>query len=83
MAINIKDPETDRLARQLAALTGEKMTGAIKTALMERLARERQKRECQAVEDRVNALIEDLNAGKVGETRDHTASLYDKKGLPA
>src|SRR5262245_54815100 len=31
MALNIKDPETERLAGEIAALTGESKTGAIRT----------------------------------------------------
>lgn len=45
MAIRLKDPETDRLAREVAALTGETLTEAIRAALAERLARE-QRRGC-------------------------------------
>ena len=40
MAISIKDPETDRLARALAAATGESLTEAIRRALQNRLERE-------------------------------------------
>lgn len=40
MALNIKDPQTDRLARQLADLTGENITDAVKAALRDRLERE-------------------------------------------
>ena len=43
MAISIKDPETDRLARALATATGESLTEAIRRALEERLAREGQR----------------------------------------
>jgi antitoxin VapB len=39
MALNIKDPETERLAAEVAALTGESKTGAIRTALRERRQR--------------------------------------------
>lgn len=39
MALNIKDPEAERLAREVAAMTGESKTGAIRTALRERKAR--------------------------------------------
>lgn len=39
MPLNIKDPETERLAREVAQLTGESKTGAIRTALRERRAR--------------------------------------------
>ena len=44
MSLNIKNEETCRLARELADLTGESMTGAITVALEERLERERHER---------------------------------------
>jgi antitoxin VapB len=44
MALSLKDRETDRLAREVASLTGESLTVAIRTALAERLARERFRR---------------------------------------
>ena len=53
MAISIKDPETDRLARALAAATGESLTEAIRQAVHERLDREtRRTRRDLAVEVR-------------------------------
>lgn len=39
MALNIKDPETERLTAEVAALTGETKTSAIRTALAERRER--------------------------------------------
>ena len=39
MALNIKDPETERLATEVAALTGESKTRAIRVALQERKQR--------------------------------------------
>lgn len=39
MALSIKDPETERLARQLAQLTGENITTATRRAIEERLRR--------------------------------------------
>ncbi len=39
MAVLIKDPEADRLVRELAARTGETITEAVKKAAEERLAR--------------------------------------------
>jgi antitoxin VapB len=39
MALSIKDPETERLARNLARLTGETITAATKRAIEERLRR--------------------------------------------
>jgi antitoxin VapB len=39
VALNINDPETEQLAREVAQLTGESKTGAIRTALQERKQR--------------------------------------------
>jgi antitoxin VapB len=39
MALNIKDPETERLAAEVAAMTGESKTRAIRKALEERKER--------------------------------------------
>ena len=44
MALNFKDDETDRLAREVARLTGESLTVAVRRALAERLDRERLRR---------------------------------------
>jgi antitoxin VapB len=85
MALSIRDPETDRLARELAALTGESMTEAIRTALAERLARTRSARE-----DAVRRLIADVQAIQervarlpVRDDRSEDEILgYDADGLP-
>lgn len=39
MALSIKDPETEKLAAEVAALTGETKTRAVKVALQERKQR--------------------------------------------
>ena len=44
MALSIKTKEADRLARELAQLTGETMTEAVTKALSQRLERERSSR---------------------------------------
>jgi antitoxin VapB len=44
MALSIKDPEADRLAREVAKATGETLTAAIVQALRERLQRVRRPR---------------------------------------
>jgi antitoxin VapB len=41
MSLNVKHPDAHRLARELAALTGETLTDAVTVALRERLMRER------------------------------------------
>jgi antitoxin VapB len=85
MALSIRDPETDRLARELARLTGETMTQAIRTSLAERLARERRRRE-QDVEKRYDAIMEVLEriwAMPVLDGRSADEIIgYDEHGLP-
>jgi antitoxin VapB len=44
MALSIKDPEADRLAREVAKATGETLTAAIVQSLRERLLRVRRAR---------------------------------------
>ena len=39
MGLNIKDPEAERLAAEVAKMTGESKTGAIRTALADRKER--------------------------------------------
>ena len=84
MGINIKNDETCLLARDLARLTGETMTGAITVALRERLAREGRRRDA-------NARIEELLAigrrcaaslGPGPSASEHGDMLYDDRGLP-
>ena len=58
MALNIKDPETEKLAREVAALTGESKTGAIRTSLRERRARLALQRPGEDREQALRALLE-------------------------
>ncbi len=82
MAINIKDPETDRLARELAERMGTSITEAIKVAVQERLGR---------TKPRVDLIYTDLIAiGERGRARPMLNDLtddeivgYDEHGIPA
>ena len=56
MVLSIKDPEADRLAREIAALTGESITQVVVNALRDRLARE--PRKTAEVERRVADALE-------------------------
>jgi antitoxin VapB len=83
MPISIRDPETDRLAREVAALTGETITGAIAVALRERLAREKARRRGGRVQ-RLLALGERCasHMDQPFSSTDHGDLLYDEAGLP-
>ncbi len=51
MALNIEDPEIDRLAKALAEATGETVEAAVRTAIEQRLTRE-----CSAGREREHKL---------------------------
>lgn len=84
MGLNIKNDETCLLARDLARLTGETMTGAITVALRERLARERRRRDLDGRVDELLAIgrrcAESLEPGP--SAIEHGDLLYDDQGLP-
>ena len=85
MSLNIKNEETCELARELATLTGESMTGAITIALRERLERERYERSAETRIRRLRAIRKRcarlLNAGGPSAI-EHGDLLYDENGLP-
>ena len=84
MTLNIKNEETCRLARDLARLTGDTMTGAITLALQERLAREERRRDLDARIEELLAIgrrcAESLQPGP--SAVEHGDLLYDDRGLP-
>lgn len=83
MALNIKDPETDRLARELADATGESITEATRVAIAERLARVKARQGEPAAKARLVAIIA---RGRRRKARDDRAPDeivgYDDSGLP-
>ena len=84
MGLNIKNEETCRLARELAQLTGESMTGAITVAVRERLDREERQRTMEARLKRMRE-IADRCARLLGpgpSAVEHGQMLYDERGLP-
>ena len=84
MALSIKDPETDRLAREVAKLTGEGLTEAIRKALAERLEREARKRGTpEDLADRLDRIALECASLPVLDDRSPEEILgYDEHGLP-
>ncbi|MBZ5610732.1 MAG: type II toxin-antitoxin system VapB family antitoxin [Acidobacteriia bacterium] len=84
MALHIEDPEAERLARELAAATGETLTQAILNALRERIARQRQKRPTpRSVKQILIEAQRRLSRIPVRDNRPADEILgYDEKGLP-
>jgi antitoxin VapB len=83
MVLNIKDGETDRLARELAAEAGESITVATRRAIEERLARIRAR---QSVGPDGDGLDEFIRRGRERATLDarpiEDILGYDEHGLP-
>ena len=85
MSLNIKNQEAERLARQLAATTGESVTRAVTVAVRERLERvgpgDRDAASARA------ARMREIAADAAGRWRepyrsgDHGDLLYDEAGL--
>ena len=83
MALNIRNPETDELATQLAALTGETKTAAVTRALRERLQRVAQERSGTRLADRLDAIALRTAALPILDERAADDILgYDNTGLP-
>jgi antitoxin VapB len=83
MALNIKNPETHKLAAELARSTGENMTEAVTTALRERLERVRHAKREPRIE-RLRRIAQDCSRRwkEPFKSLDHGDLLYDEKGLP-
>ena len=56
MTLTLENDEADKMARDLAALTGESVGAAVRIALSERLERERERREAAA--NRMQGMLE-------------------------
>lgn len=82
MALSIKDPEADRLAREVAKATGETLTAAVVQSLRERLARVR-RRQGRRLSEEILKIGRRCAALPVQDTRsDEEIIGYDERGLP-
>lgn len=83
MVLSIKNAEADRLARELAGVTGENLTEAVIVALRERIDRERDRRGLSKSE-KLRRLVEEYRALPVLDDRNPDEIIgYDENGLPA
>jgi len=83
MALSIKDPEADRLARELARRTGESLTEAVVRSLRERLDRQRGRPRRPDLADELRRIGERVAALPVLDSRTADEILgYDDRGLP-
>ena len=83
MPLSIKDPETERLARTLAQLTGENITPATKRAIEERLRRLGKERRRAALLDDMAEIRRRWSELPVIDDRTPEEIVdYDDHGLP-
>jgi antitoxin VapB len=82
--LNIKDPATEKVVRDLAAITGETVTTAVQRAAEERLQRVRQRRGGRSLAAEILEIAEHCASLPDLDTRPVDEILgYDEHGLPS
>jgi len=83
MALNIRNPEAEQLAAELAKQTGESKTEAVTKALRDRLMRVRRERTRRRLADELEEIAEHCASLPVLDSRRAEEILgYDEVGLP-
>lgn len=83
MPMSIKSIDVERLAREVAAKTGESLTGAIHKALEERLERLKREQRQQAILTQLKDILHRVDQLPVVDARTPDEILgYDDRGLP-
>lgn len=83
MALNIRNPETEKLAEALARETGETKTEAVTKALRDRLDRLRRERAGRRLADELEEIAQHCAALPVLDPRSANDIVgYDELGLP-
>jgi antitoxin VapB len=83
MALNIRNPEAEKLAGALARLTGETKTEAVTRALRDRLTRLRRERAHRPLADELDDIARQCAHLPVRDGRAAEEILgYDENGLP-
>ena len=85
MSILIKDPEADRIVRELAARAGETLTDAVKIAAQERLARLPKPAGKGSIDrGRLDQILSEFRARRIDDPRSDDEIIgYDEHGLPS
>ena len=83
MALNIKDPLTDQLAREVASRAGESITDAIRVALQERLQRLKGRKTATTRREKLLEILRRVDASPRNEALTEDEILgYDSNGIP-
>jgi len=82
VALNIKDADTDRLAREVAALTGESITDAVRVSLEQRLGILRRKAAVTSATDLTQIIARGRQRQRLDHRTEDEILGYDRDGLP-
>lgn len=83
MPLNIRNPEAERLATELANSTGETKTEAVIKALRDRLSRVRRERSKRRLADELEEIAKRYESLPVLDPRSPDEIIdYDEDGLP-
>ncbi len=83
MPLSIKNERAERLVREIAAKTGESLTGAIEKALEERWERLKNQRRGPTVSDQLEEILRRVDQLPVLDSRTPDEIVgYDEHGLP-
>lgn len=83
MALSIKNPETERLARELARTTGESLTEAVTQALRDRLVRATGRGRDPTLREDIRRIQDEVARLPVLDDRTPDEIIgYDEYGLP-
>jgi len=84
MALNIKNKETERLARTLAKRTGESITEAVTVSLADRLKRQQVQQQSTGLAAKIMEISRRCSALPVLDNRSADEIIgYDEHGLPS
>jgi antitoxin VapB len=76
MALNIRNHETEKLAADLAALTGETKTEAVRKALRNRLEQVKRRRSKRRLADRLDEIAKHCASLPILDSRSPENMLY-------
>lgn len=83
MPLNIKDDTTHHLARELATLTGESLTKAVKHAVQDKLKVVKQQRTSSLADELDRIALHCASLPQKGNSTSDEILGYDENGLPS
>ena len=84
MPLSIKNAETEELARELSSLTGQSITDAIRTALLEKRERVVSGRRRRSLADDLNEIaLQCASRPRVSTLTEDEILGYDEFGIPS